>query len=890
MTSDSPMPPEPSTPEEGSSGGRPDSTTDKELIAAALKQGRGKSASASGTTLPRTIPGYEIVRELHRGGQGVVFQAVQRSTKRKVALKVLYDNPLEGSKGRARFEREVEVLSQLDHPNIVGVLDSGEADGSFWYAMDYISGVTLRELIDRTRDTPMAISDALALFAKVCDAVNAAHLAGVIHRDLKPSNVIVDGRGEPHIVDFGLAKVGVGSVTHTSKVELMTVTGQFIGSLPWASPEQAEGRSNALDVRTDVYSLGVMLYQLLTGGRFPYEVIGHMKDVLDNILRRAPDRPSTVRRQIRDEVETIVLKALSKERERRYQTAGELGRDLQRYLAGEPIEAKRDSGWYVVRTTVRRYRVPAAIGGGLIAATVVVAVVMSVLWSRAKDAEARAEAALVAERTALEETREAYENVREMATSLVFEFGDEVRDLRGGTEAHRLVVERGQEHLATLRGRLDGAEEDAAYLLELADAHDRLGDLASGPGGQRLHRSDVAREAYEAARAIREDLRDRREDDPELTWALARSRAALAWLARLDDDDAAAMDGYLAAIDLADRAIGLVEPTRDGAAGLKLDIAHDRARWLLLAGDMEERALLAAAQRMDGETAADRAQDFYRRARSAWDGSARDADADDERRRRAEAGVASAQRSSAELSVLRGRLAMGRVDDEGEAALSEAVERFLAGRDAARAAAARFAALAEGQPERAEWRREWWRCLHAAGDGAMRGAEAAGRLGDAARRTELDSEALELFEAALSIAEGLSREDGSNREAARDVARVLNKVARQQLALGRHDDALRGFERSLAIRREVEAGDPVPDHTIDVAVALFRLGDFFERHAEAEPAARSERLERSVEYFARALATMRRLADAGALGQDDRRLASMARAVERVRGKLGDEG
>ena len=143
--------------------------------------------------------------------------------------------------------------------------------------------------------------------------MNAAHLRGVIHRDLKPGNIRVDADGEPHILDFGLAKVAMPETMDSSLPEVMTITGQFLGSLPWASPEQAEGRPEKIDVRTDVYSLGVILYHMLTG-RFPYEVVGNMRDVLDNILKAEPAKPSTVRRQINDEVETIVLKCLAKER------------------------------------------------------------------------------------------------------------------------------------------------------------------------------------------------------------------------------------------------------------------------------------------------------------------------------------------------------------------------------------------------------------------------------------------------------------------------------------------------------------------------------------------------------------------------------------------------
>ena len=181
----------------------------------------------------------------------------------------------------------------------------------------------------------------------------------MIHRDLKPGNIRVDEHGQPHILDFGLAKVSAGDTSGPEQPVAVTVTGHFIGSLPWASPEQVEGPAHRVDIRTDVYSLGVILFHMLTG-RFPYDVAGNMRDVVDNILTVESPKPSVIRRQINDEVDTIVLKCLAKEPERRYQSAGELARDVQRYLAGDPIEAKHDSSWYMLRKGLRRHVVPVA--------------------------------------------------------------------------------------------------------------------------------------------------------------------------------------------------------------------------------------------------------------------------------------------------------------------------------------------------------------------------------------------------------------------------------------------------------------------------------------------------------------------------------------------------
>ena len=337
--------------------------------------------------LPDWFPGYDVVRELHRGGQGVVYQAIQKSTKRKVAIKVMREGPFAGPRDRSRFEREVQILGQLNHPGIVRIHESGTAAGNFFYVMDYISGQALDTY---TAGDRRSIDATLHLFVKVCEAVNAAHLRGVIHRDLKPSNIRVDSAGEPHVLDFGLAKLATQPLTEESQPRVMSLTGQFIGSLPWASPEQAEGSPEKIDTRTDVYSLGVVLYQMLTG-QFPYPVTGNMREVLDNILTVEPARPRTIRPQIDDEVETLVLKCLRKERERRYQTAGELARDVLHYLAGEPIEAKRDSGWYMLRKTVGRYRVPVLVSVSFVVLIAVFAVTMTLMYQHAEQQAREAE-------------------------------------------------------------------------------------------------------------------------------------------------------------------------------------------------------------------------------------------------------------------------------------------------------------------------------------------------------------------------------------------------------------------------------------------------------------------------------------------------------------------
>lgn len=364
-----------------------------------------RGAGATGVR-PPTIPGYDDWREVGRGGQGVVYAATQRSTKRQVAIKLLLDGAYASESARRRFEREIDLVATLQHPNIVRLYDSGTtAEGYPFYVMEYVEGVSLDALLGvggaadvdvdargAAGTTPVAGAGAplaslratVTMFVKICQAVSYAHQRGVIHRDLKPGNIRVDPAGEPHVLDFGLAKSATPNRTQ------MSVEGSFTGSLPWASPEQVEGIPSRIDLRTDVYSLGVLLYQALTGA-FPYPLNVPFNEAIQSIRQSPPARPSQRRPEVDDELETIVLKSLAKEPERRYQSAGELARDLQRYLAGEPIEAKRDSAWYQVKKTLHRYRLLAGVACTFLILAVGVAISTSVLYTRARHAEQIAE-------------------------------------------------------------------------------------------------------------------------------------------------------------------------------------------------------------------------------------------------------------------------------------------------------------------------------------------------------------------------------------------------------------------------------------------------------------------------------------------------------------------
>jgi TPR repeat protein/serine/threonine protein kinase len=306
------------------------------------------------------IPGYHLIGEIARGGQAVVYKARDASD-RIVAVKLLLGGQLADEVARERLKREAFVLSALKHDNIVTVIEFGQThEGHDFLVMNYIEGRPLDQLFPDFQKIDCRSYDSsflLTLFLKICDAVNAAHLAGVTHRDLSPSNILIDERNEPFILDFGLARTAFDRFLNVG-AHFPSVSGQFIGKFAYASPEQAACKPDLIDVRTDVYALGIILYQILTGGKFPYEVAGGAPAVLNNIAHVKPTPPSELMEAIEAAratkqrifrrpqpplvnatVEAVVLKALEKKPEDRYQSAGALAEDIRNYLCGKPTVA-----------------------------------------------------------------------------------------------------------------------------------------------------------------------------------------------------------------------------------------------------------------------------------------------------------------------------------------------------------------------------------------------------------------------------------------------------------------------------------------------------------------------------------------------------------------------
>jgi serine/threonine-protein kinase len=312
-----------------------ESSASKAVAGGAVDQSQRESRPFA---LPQTIDDYELFEELGRGGMGVVYRARQKSLDRIVALKIVLAGSSATRADLARFRGEAETAAQLNHPHIVPVYEVGQHNSLSYFTMRYVRGTTLAE---RVAPGPLPSRAAAELLAPVARAIAEAHNKGVLHRDLKPSNILIDSEGLPYVSDFGLAKRlvpdAVGDAL-TQPFRQLTQTGAIIGTPGFMSPEQAAGSRGTIGVSTDIYSLGAILYSMLTG-RPPFQAASPVDTVL-MILEQDPVSPQLLNPQVDRDLEMIALKCLQKPAELRYSTADELAADLEAYLADEPISAR----------------------------------------------------------------------------------------------------------------------------------------------------------------------------------------------------------------------------------------------------------------------------------------------------------------------------------------------------------------------------------------------------------------------------------------------------------------------------------------------------------------------------------------------------------------------
>jgi tetratricopeptide (TPR) repeat protein len=462
--------------------------------------------------LRAALPNYEIIEPLDYGGQAVVYKAVQRSTRRPVAIKLLLDGPLVTERQRQRFAREVEVISRLRHPNVVTLFESDVVRNRAYFAMEYVEGVPVDDYVLLHH---LGAAEIVELFITVCHAVSHAHQHGVIHRDLGPDNILVDLAGNPRVLDFGLAK-DIWDNLGSRDGRICTMPGQVFGKLPYLSPEQAGGLDMQVDVRSDIYTMGVLLFKLLTG-RFPYTADENAAAVQAAIISQPPVRLRTAMREgaagsggkpalLRD-LEVILLKALAKEKDARYQSAAAFAADLERGLVGKVVEARADNRLYLLQRVVRQHRVAVSLVLSFVITLGASAGAVTWLWTQAR-----------AER----------DNARELARQsvatlddVVTEIDESVGSLAGGAAVRdRLVngvVARRLEQLQPLV-ESDGAMQDVQAALR-----EKQGDIAYAAG-----RHVEAAEHYRAFLEISTAREGADEEGEHVLAALVRGHRKLA--------------------------------------------------------------------------------------------------------------------------------------------------------------------------------------------------------------------------------------------------------------------------------------------------------------------------------------------------------------------------
>jgi eukaryotic-like serine/threonine-protein kinase len=459
----------------------------------------------------RRVGPYKLLREIGRGGMGAVYLAARADGQyqQRVALKLIARDfgPEEVVR---RFRAERQILAALNHPHIARLLDGGaSSDSRPYFVMEYIEGESLTAYCDRRR---LSTAERLKLFRDVCAAVHYAHQNLVVHRDLKPSNILVTSDGAVKLLDFGIAKLLNPELSGLTIDP--TGAGQRLMTPEYASPEQVQGLS--VTTASDVYSLGVVLYELLTGHR-PYRLKSRaLKDVLRAVCEEEPERPSTavsrvevettedgavrssrtpesvswtregtterLRRRLRGDLDNIVLKALCKEPGRRYASAEQFSEDLRRHLAGLPVIARGDSLAYRASKFVRRHKV------GVAAAALLVVTLLGGIVATARQAR-------IAERR--------FGEVRHLANTFLFEFDKSIERLPGATPARRLIVTTALEYLDRLAREASG---DAALERELAAAYVKVGDLQGNPNFPNVGDLTGAEQSYRKSLALHEAL------------------------------------------------------------------------------------------------------------------------------------------------------------------------------------------------------------------------------------------------------------------------------------------------------------------------------------------------------------------------------------------------
>jgi serine/threonine-protein kinase len=511
----------------------------------------------AGATLPY-FGDYALQQEIARGGMGVVYRARQTSLNRVVALKMILAGRLASPADVQRFRNEAEAAANLEHPHIVPIYEVGEHEGQHYFTMKFIEGGSLAQHAERLRGDPRAAAQLLAVVAR---AVHHAHQRGILHRDLKPANILLDEHKQPHLTDFGLARRLQGDSS-------LTRSGTAVGSPSYMAPEQAGGPSRAVTTAADVYSLGAILYDLLCG-RPPFRAETPL-ETLRHLLEREPERPRVFEPRVNRDLETICLKCLEKEPGRRYASAAELADDLERFLRGEPVRARRAGLAERLWRWCRRRPVPAALAAALILSLAAGTSLITWQWLRAEANFAHAEeqrSRAEQERARAEEGfREAHQAVNDFCTKVS---EGQMRDVPGLQPVRRELLEAA---LAYYERFLHERGHDPALRAELADIYFRIATITSLLGSR-----PEALKAYARARTMYEDLLRADPGSVSLRTALAEIHGRTGILQADTGQPAAALASYEEATRLYGELLGAHpdDPTlQSGAASVFNGLAN----------------------------------------------------------------------------------------------------------------------------------------------------------------------------------------------------------------------------------------------------------------------------------------------------------------------------
>jgi eukaryotic-like serine/threonine-protein kinase len=698
----------------------------------------------------QTMGHYQISKPIGAGGMGAVYLArrADQQYEKQVAIKLI-KRGMDTDSVLRHFRNERQILASFDHPNIARLLDGGATDSGLpYFVMEYVEGLPIDAYCDRQA---LPIIERLKLFRQVCAAVTYAHRYTVIHRDIKPSNILVTSDGTPKLLDFGIAKIlqpGGEAEPFATMTELRLMTPEY------ASPEQV--RAQPLTTATDVYSLGVVLYRLLTGQK-PYRLkTGTPEEISRAIIEQEPPRPSTAltgstsvnpqsaiqnSKLLRGDLDNIVLMALRKEPERRYQSVEQFSEDIRRHLEALPVRARKDTLAYRSAKFVRRNRAATAAAalvflsllGGIIATT----------WeahrARAQEAVARVEKSRAERR---------FNDVRQLAHSVLFDYYDAIKDLPGATRVRERLVKDALVYLDSLAGEASG---EPALQRELAAAYDRIGDVRGGTTNANLGDRAGAMESYLKAVRIREALVAANPHDVQSRRELADSHRKVGWQLMDTSESGRGLEHLRKAVTL------YLEATAEqpGTLELRYELAGAHNDLGLA---LEDRGDLAGAL------------DQHRRALALLEELV--------------ASNPSEQRYRRRLSVIDENIGRALFLSGDVAGAIEINDKALALR----------AALAAQDPTNADYRR-------ILAISYQNGGDYRDQLGD--KRDALDS-----FRKNISINEELLAADPANAEAHGDLAYSSQRVGDLLAALGDNSQALLYYRKSLQMYEKVSADAP----------------------------------------------------------------------------------